>query len=30
MGVWAMVLLTLTLVGASLMLGKRLGAIFRI
>jgi iron(III) transport system permease protein len=30
MGVWAMVLLTLTLVGASMMLGKRLGAIFRI
>ena len=30
MGVWGMVLLTLTLVGASLMLGKKLGAIFRI
>ena len=29
MGVWAMVLLALTLVGASLLLGKRLGAIFR-
>ena len=30
MGVWGMVLLTITLVGASLMLGKRLGAIFRL
>jgi len=30
MGVWGMVLLTLTLIGASLMLGKKLGAIFRI
>ncbi|MFA7235897.1 MAG: iron ABC transporter permease [Phycisphaeraceae bacterium] len=29
MGVWGMALLTLTLVGASMMLGKRLGAIFR-
>lgn len=29
MGVWGMALLTATLVGASLMLGKRLGAIFR-
>jgi iron(III) transport system permease protein len=29
MGVWAMVLLALTIVGASLLLGKRLGAIFR-
>ncbi|MCX5659995.1 MAG: iron ABC transporter permease [Planctomycetota bacterium] len=29
MGVWAMVLLTTTLAGASLMLGKRMGAIFR-
>ena len=30
MGVWGMALLTVTLVGASLMLGKRLGAIFRV
>jgi iron(III) transport system permease protein len=30
MGVWAMVLLTVTLVGAGLMLGKRMGAIFRV
>lgn len=30
MGVWGMVLLALTLIGASLMLGKKLGAIFRI
>lgn len=29
MGVWAMALLTVTLVGAGLMMGKRLGAIFR-
>jgi iron(III) transport system permease protein len=29
MGVWGMVLLTLTLIGASMMLGKKLGAIFR-
>ena len=30
MGVWGMALLSVTLIGASLMLGKRLGAIFRI
>jgi iron(III) transport system permease protein len=30
MGVWAMVLLAMTLVGASLMMGRRLGAIFRV
>ncbi|MBI1375748.1 MAG: ABC transporter permease subunit [Phycisphaera sp.] len=30
MGVWGMALLTLTLVGASLMLGKKLGAVFRV
>ena len=30
MGVWAMVLLGTTLVGASLLLGKRMGAIFRV
>jgi len=30
MGVWGMALLTVTLVGASLMLGKRLGAVFRL
>ncbi|MCB9845708.1 MAG: iron ABC transporter permease [Phycisphaeraceae bacterium] len=29
MGVWGMALLTLTLMGASLMLGKKLGSIFR-
>jgi len=30
MGVWGMVLLTITLVGASLLLGKKMGAIFRV
>ncbi len=30
MGVWGMLLLTVTLVGASLLLGKSLGAIFRV
>lgn len=30
MGVWAMALLTVTLVGASLLLGKKLGSIFRV
>jgi iron(III) transport system permease protein len=30
MGVWGMALLTVTLVGASLVLGKKLGAIFRV
>lgn len=30
MGVWGMALLTLTLIGASLLLGKRLGAVFRV
>ncbi len=30
MGVWGMVLLTVTLFGASLMLGKKLGSIFRV
>ncbi len=30
MGVWAMVLLTVTLVGAGIMMGKKLGAIFRV
>ncbi|MEM1186631.1 MAG: iron ABC transporter permease [Planctomycetota bacterium] len=29
MGVWGMALLTVTLVGASLLLGKKLGAVFR-
>ena len=29
MGVWGMALLTTTLLGASLLLGKKLGAIFR-
>ncbi len=30
LGVWGMALLALTLVGASVMLGRRLGAVFRI
>ncbi len=30
MGVWGMALLTVTLVGASALLGKKLGAIFRV
>ena len=30
MGVWAMALLTVTLVGASVLLGKKLGAVFRV
>ncbi|MCC5828852.1 MAG: iron ABC transporter permease [Phycisphaeraceae bacterium] len=30
MGVWAMMLLALTLVAASMLMGKRMGAIFRI
>jgi iron(III) transport system permease protein len=30
MGVWGMALLTVTLAGASVILGKRLGAIFRV
>jgi iron(III) transport system permease protein len=30
MGVWGMALLTVTLVGASVILGKRLGSIFRV
>jgi len=29
MGVWAMALLTITLVGAGIIMGKKLGAIFR-
>lgn len=29
MGVWGMALLTVTLIGASVLLGKRMGAIFR-
>ena len=29
MGVWGMALLTVTLVGAAVMMGKRMGAIFR-
>ena len=29
LGVWAMLFLTVTLVGCSLLLGKRLGALFR-
>ena len=30
MGVWGMALLTVTLVGASILMGKKLGAIFRV
>lgn len=30
LGVWGMALLTVTLVGASMLLGKKLGAIFRV
>ena len=30
MGVWAMVLLAVTLVGASAMLGRTMGAMFRV
>jgi iron(III) transport system permease protein len=30
MGVWGMALLTVTLVGASIFMGKKLGAIFRV
>ncbi len=30
MGVWGMALLTVTLVGASMLLGRKLGAIFRV
>jgi len=30
MGVWGMALLTVTLVGASVLLGKKLGSIFRV
>jgi len=30
MGVWGMLLLTVTLVGASILMGKKLGAIFRV
>jgi iron(III) transport system permease protein len=30
MGVWGMALLTVTLIGASVMLGKKLGSIFRV
>ncbi len=30
LGVWGMVILTVTIVGASLLLGKRLGALFRV
>jgi len=30
MGVWGMLLLTVTLVGASVLMGKKLGAIFRV
>ena len=29
-GVWAMIFLTITLIGASLILGRKLGALFRV
>ncbi|MCD8481629.1 MAG: hypothetical protein LR015_02470 [Verrucomicrobia bacterium] len=30
LGVWAMAFLAVTIIGASLLLGKKLGAIFRV
>ena len=30
LGVWGMVVLIITIIGASLALGKRLGALFRV
>jgi hypothetical protein len=30
MGVWAMMLLAATLIGSSLLMGKKMGAIFRV
>ncbi len=30
MGVWAMVLLTLTILAANQLLGKKMGAVFRV
>ena len=30
LGVWAMLFLAITLIGASLALGKKLGALFRV
>ena len=30
LGVWAMIFLAITLVGASMALGKKLGALFRV
>ena len=30
MGVWGMALLTVTLVGAGMLMGKRMGAIFKV
>ncbi len=30
LGVWAMIFLTITLVGAGMILGKKLGALFRV
>jgi iron(III) transport system permease protein len=30
MGVWGMALLALTLIGASMMMGRKMGAIFRV
>ena len=30
LGVWAMIFLTVTITGVSLLLGKKMGAIFRV
>jgi iron(III) transport system permease protein len=30
LGVWGMALLAVTLIGASVMMGKKMGAIFRV
>jgi iron(III) transport system permease protein len=30
MGVWGMALLAVTLIGASVLMGKKMGAIFRV
>jgi iron(III) transport system permease protein len=30
LGVWSMVFLALTIIGASVVLGKKLGALFRV
>jgi iron(III) transport system permease protein len=30
LGVWSMIFLALTIIGASVVLGKKLGALFRV